>query len=381
MNSSTGNGQNIKPSKTKINLLWIIIFALLIISPRAVYFLTFGLVDTQNHENRNAASKPALNIENIEAYPGQYESYFNDRIPFRNQLIRLNNYIDYFVFKQSSSVHVEIGKDGWLFYRSENDGNPLEQSLGGRLFSDEDLETISLRLISMKDNLAKKDMEFVLFIAPNKETIYREYIPDYYVQESAITQVDQLVSYLSKNTDIRVVYPKDRITKEKSKNPDRPLYYKLDTHWNDLGAYLGAISFTDEFGLKLPSLENVSITENGRSNGDLADLLNIAIPNGDKYFEIEGVSNLATVTEKSDFYSEYIFHTPGADSRRLFVYRDSFSSAMAPYVATQFAESKWVYSGYFQGSQIYDYDPDIFVLEIAERYIEELEAAEFMDIG
>ena len=51
---------------------------------------------------------------------------------------------------------------------------------------------------------------------------------------------DQIVEYLKTNTDIRVVYPYEELMRFKEKYPDEPLYYHLDTHWNELGAYIGA---------------------------------------------------------------------------------------------------------------------------------------------
>lgn len=137
----------------KMNMVWIITFAILIVSPGFVYFLIGSFVDTANYENRNAAEQPQLNIGNIAAFPQEYEAYFNDHIPFRNQLVQLNSRIDYFVFRQSSSDAVEIGKDGWLFYCAADNGDPIEQVLGKRLFTEEDLRVIADNLVSMRNKL------------------------------------------------------------------------------------------------------------------------------------------------------------------------------------------------------------------------------------
>ena len=54
------------------------------------------------------------------------------------------------------------------------------------------------------------------------------------------TCVDRLVDYLKENTDIRIVYPKQELLKVKEENPDILLYRKLDTHWNNVGGYIGS---------------------------------------------------------------------------------------------------------------------------------------------
>ena len=57
----------------------------------------------------------------------------------------------------------------------------------------------------------------------------------------------------------------------------------------------------------------------------------------------------------------------------MFVCRDSFALALAPNLATYFENSVWIHRRVFDQQQIFDYEADIFVLEIAERYIRNLE--------
>lgn len=104
-------------------------------------------------------------------------------------------------------------------------------------------------------------------------------------------------------------------------------------------------------------------------------MLNITIKNGDIVYTLEDIDLNKTELEKADFFGEYIYHTPeaGADARRLFVRRDSFSSALMPFLATEFEDSIFVHQESFSQQQIFDYDSDIFVLEVVERNIPQLE--------
>ena len=307
-----------------------------------------------------------LTYENYEKFLRSYELYYNDHIPFRNQLIRFNNSIDYFLFGQSSHEYVAVGKDGWLFYCNNEDGNPIKQSLGYWHFTDLELQTIADNLITTKDSLEKHGIEFVLFIAPNKETIYLEQLPNYYNRKDCSTSTDQLINYLRKNTDIRIVYPKEELLEQKENIPEWPLYYKLDTHWNSLGAYIGATSLVKELGIEMPILKEILIEEKLLSDGDLTKMLNISINDGDSY-TLSKFSESSTKCDKNDFYTEYIYHTPGVDQRKLFVRRDSFSTAMAPIVATQFENSVWIHKDAFNQQQLFDSSTDVFILEIVER--------------
>lgn len=348
-------------------LAWIIIFVMIIVLPYPASFALGKHMKTENNENRTLQERPILTSSNYETFSKEFENYFNDNIPFRNQLIRLNNSIDYFIFNRSSSEKVLVGKNGWLFYPNNADRNPVEQSLGYWNFTDTQLQTIAENLTSTKRVLESMGIEFILFIAPNKETIYMDELPDYYDRRSNYTSTDQLVDYLRENTDICILYPKDELINERQKNPDILLYYKLDTHWNSVGGYIAAECIADELDIKMPALSEITIDSEYSSNGDLTEMLNITINNGDINYKLTGISELNTYCEKHDSFTEFIYHTPGTDTRRLFVKRDSFSTALAPLLATQFENSIWVHNNHFEQQQIFDYNADIFILETVER--------------
>lgn len=352
--------------------LWTAVFILIIVSPSFTYFFLGKYVDSENYENRSSASKPTLTTENYELFPKAYDTYYNDNIPFRNQLIRLNSSIDYFLFNQSPNKNVVIGKDGWLFYCDNKDANPVEQSLGYWHFTEEQLQKIAENLTTVQRILNSHGIEFVLFIAPNKETIYKEKLPDYYKVKTAYTSTDQLVDYLHEQTTIRVIYPKKELLAAKEEQRDIYLYHKLDTHWNSAGAYIGATCLAKELGIEMPSIDAVSLQTKHLSSGDLSNMLHTQINSGTIDYDITGISSLNTENEKWDFLTEFLYHTTGADPRRLFVYRDSYASAMASSLATQFSDSLWIYKDNFNWQQVSDYGANIFVLETVERYEAEL---------
>lgn len=353
------------------SVLWIIMFIIVIMAPSASFVLLKDYVDAENYENRNKIERPKLSFGNFDTFPEEFEKYYNDNLPYRNQLVMLNNSIDYFGFKQSSSDKVVIGKDGWLFYSSKSDYNPLEQSLGYWKYTEEQLKAITDNLIVTKRALERRGIEFVLFIAPNKETIYPEKLPDYYEFQDEESSTEQLIKYLRENTDIRIVYPYKELIKAKEERPDLILYRKTDTHWNKAGAYIGAVSLAEELGVTMPGIDEVSFSQVCPLKGDLANMLNIPEEEGEIDYNIDYLSEYHTTKEETS--AGYLFYTKGADQRDLFVKRDSFSTAMAPCIATQFENSVFIRSEYFKQRYISEYNPDIFVLETVERYLPVLE--------
>lgn len=137
---------------------------------------------------------------------------------------------------------------------------------------------------------------------------------------------------------------------------------------------MGAVSLAKELGIDMLPIDKISCTPIYSDNGGLTDMLNITIKDGDIDYELDGYSNLHTDNEVWDFDTELIYHTKGADKRNLFVYRDSFSSALAPYIASQFENSYFVHRFNYEQQQIFDYNADIFVFETVERYIHVINA-------
>lgn|GEM_PF-5871751 len=86
------------------------------------------------------------------------------------------------VFKCSTVHGISQGKeqDDWLFYANTSDGDPISCYQGTNLFSEEDLKNIVQNCINQRDFLEVQGKEFAIFIAPNKERVYSEYMQDKY---------------------------------------------------------------------------------------------------------------------------------------------------------------------------------------------------------
>lgn len=343
---------------------WILMFIGIMIIPHILWFFLGQYVDTTNYENRNMAERPLLSTNTYLEYPKQYEAYFNDNVPFRNQLIRLNNMIDYYLFNQSSNDEVVIGKEDWLFY---NTGG-IEQALGAWQYTEEDLQLIADNMETTRKILEAEGIEFILFIAPNKSAIYTEYLPDYYHVINEVTPTEQIVSYLRANTNVRVIYPKDELILAKETFPDVNLFHQADTHWNMIGGYVGTCPLLLELGIEMPALRDIEVKPGEQHIGDLTRLLNIPPRVLNVEYQLIGTSEYPAECDKDDPHSEHIYHTSGMDDRRVLMFSDSFCEAMAPTIAAQFNNCWFVRVGYEQ-EKIFDYDTDIFILETIERNV------------
>lgn len=360
----------------------LVTFITIMCSSWLLWFLLKKFVDTTNYENREPAIKPQLSIDNYKNFSKEYEAYFNDNIPFRNNLITLHGAIDYFIFNKSSNPKVIVGDDDWLFYENIDDGDPIGCYQGINLFSEEQLRIIAQKYTDIESFLNKQGKEFILFIAPNKERVYSEKMPKQYGEPAEYYKALQVVEYLRVNTQIRVVYPYDELMEAKSKLFEN-IWYKTDTHWNLVGGYIATSALLSELGIEIPDIlsDEISIVSGDRTTGDLAAMLNLMsfFKNTDCEYKVIGYNTHNMQTIEWDFYNAIIYHAENADPRKIYVYRDSFSTNMSDYIGSQFTDSYLRHRETYSYDDFVQQDPDIFVYETVERYVGDLLTYQFND--
>lgn len=344
----------------------IALFLLLFGTAYFVWPLLRNSLGTENTENRNLAEMPRFSMDTLSEFPAAYEAYLNDHLPFRSQLIKANSAIRYYLFRASASADVVIGKDGWLFYTADDS---TECYLGRKLFTEDELKTIADNMQQAKDRLAEKGIPFVLFIAPNKERMYAEYLPGYYGPPAEVNPLQQVIAYLQTNTDVTVVCPLDALNRKKQESPMQLLYHKTDTHWNELGAYIGVSELMDALGLPW-NHERASVEQSQDTTGDLANMLNLpgVIDPGDTY-TVSGCEVPGTQKTEDEFFGSIRYVSPSCTNGKLMICRDSFCTAMSGFLGNAFTECNLVHSQAFTMDMIDREQPDYFVLETVERYL------------
>ena len=73
---------------------------------------------------------------------------------------------------------------------------------GEDLLTEDELASIAETLCISRDNLASEGCDFIIYIAPNKERIYADELPDYYGDPADEHAALQIYSYLKTHTDI-----------------------------------------------------------------------------------------------------------------------------------------------------------------------------------
>ncbi|MCR5250492.1 MAG: hypothetical protein K6E50_07800 [Lachnospiraceae bacterium] len=353
---------------------WILLagFVLGICLPLPLWMLIGSKAASSGSEMRMLAERPVLTAENYAEYPGLFEEYLGDHLPFKDALVAGNAATDYLLFR-SSSDRVIVGKEDWLFYAAKMDGDPVSDYQGSVLYGKKQLASIAERLCAQRDKLAAEGTRFVIFFAPNKERVYAEYMPEQYGAPAEEYRLKQLADYLQENTDLEVVNSLEAVLQAKNET-EAPLWYKTDTHWNDLGAYVGSRELLGTLGIELPALSECTVEAGEPTSGDLARILHLEslFEKKDREYRIAEFELRCEIQAEEGYHAGVNAHAEGADPRRIYFCRDSYADAMIAYVGNCFTDSRFVYRAFYTEEDRKAFAPDIFVYEIVERYLNEL---------
>lgn len=362
--------------KKSNNALWVVVFCVFFLAPQTFYLFCGKYLDSENYEKRELAEKPRVSLATMAQYPVAFDTYYNDTLPFRTQIIQINSLIDYYGFHESPVSKVICGKDDWLFYNPRGaDGDPIGDLTGTSFFTSEELEVMVENLVQTRNHLQTQGREFVIMINPNKESLYgMQYLPELYGADYNYTKADQVVSYLKEHSDLKVVYPKEEIQKAMREFPKYEFYYSTDTHWNALGAYIGTQCLLEELGYEMPHLESENIKHiDSVDGGDLANMMGLSSHIMEKNsYTIDFIADASIKDVSNPVFDEHRFISDSLNNKKLLMIRDSFGNAMAPYIGGYFSETYMPHRGDYSVAMIMEENPDIVVYEVVERYVDNL---------
>lgn len=337
--------------KKAIDISLILVLFLCVLIP--MVFFNFKPNQISVVENR-ALSEPAEITDGVSEYMKSIDSYIDDRIGFRDNLMTVYNDFNYKLLN-GNHPNVIKGKNGWLFYK-----DTLPDYTGVNVTPEK--TAYQIEILKAIDNWCKeRDITFILAVGPNKSSIYYEYMPDN-ITKAEHTNVDTVIPLL-KEAGINVAYPKAALLEDKA---FRENYLKLDSHWN---AYGSQFMFKEIVNFTNNTWQDIPISEGTLDWGDLSVMMGTT-PSGDTSVNVEvPVADNAQVVEVG---SKHI-NISSQNTDKVIVYRDSFHIALVNY-----------YSHYFNGDLYWrfniDFDlvekekPKYLILSCAERYFDRIVA-------
>lgn len=315
----------------------LLIFLFVMFAPTVSYFFAKDYLPSQNGENRNLAEKPTLSFRGIADYPKKFDDYYGDNMPYRSELVRLWRDLNYSIFNESVDDRVLLGKnendEPWLFYDNVNDGDELSYINGKKVFTEEELSVASEKMREQTAKCLSKNIDLFYIMLPNKSMVYSEYLP-----KSTITKEDAFIpmfNYLKEHGIDNIYYPSELLQRAKSNGE---LYYRTDTHWNQLGAYVVADRVMQcIYGKELFGEIKITNAYTEDFSGDLHSFMGISESMKDNCITVD-YGNTSKITKDSIKVGDgklFIYHNPEykIDETALLV-GDSFSiNAVLPFTS------------------------------------------------
>lgn len=260
------------------------------------------------------------------------------------------------------------GKDDWLFL--DNDSNRVIQQITGDLiFSDRRLQQWQFVLETRYLWLREKGIPYFFLIAPNKECVYPEYLPEG-VHLSSARCINQLSQHLQAHSFFKIIYPLPELAAAKA---GMLVYRKQDTHWNAFGAFTAYQSLT----LEIAKLRQIFILQpevlrffECQKAGDLGTKLGIR---QETTIDVEFLQGkIATCVFNNQVRNQgnlMIFEHPDRTLPKAVFFRDSFASDLLPFLAESFSKLVVAWQPNLDYILIQQEQPDLVISQQIERYL------------
>jgi hypothetical protein len=345
------------------------------VAPGLGLALGFDRTTISESEMRELATWPAWSWppKDLAAWPGAFQQYFEDHFMLRNRLIDWRSRALWHGLRTSSSDTVIAGKGGWLFYAA--DGG-LDDWIQVEPFTPDALEVWRQTLVRRRAFLAHRGIPFLFVIAPDKQMIYPEYMPDSLRRMRESFRADQLIDYMRLTTpDFEILDLRPAVIAAK---PTELLYHRYDTHWNDRGGLAGYQPIAKRLRRWFPAIEPLT-----RADFDTS----AAVPSGDKTTML-GLTDRGKLAmpglvlrrhdgyrivepERPDPYGEEGLLVTEHRDRSLpkaVIYRDSFAGRLIPYLSEHFSRASYLWQNEFDFEEIEREKPDVVIQEFVARH-------------
>lgn len=331
-------------------------------------------------ENRRQSTLPPLNFPHVRSFAKQFDQYYKENFGWRNALFYAYSRWKLNILGESPLPEkVVVGNNGW-FYLGNSYNRVVDQHRGLLPLSADSARIIAQHLTDTQQRLAKQGIRFYVLIAPDSHTIYPEHLPEQLTVSTQPSRLDVLKEIMGQ-TNVPFIDIRDTLLAAKKKHI---VYYQTDTHWNDYGTLIGSAALINRIRRDIPVLPEPRLTDyridkQRGLGGDLTTMLTVQNEHKDPvYYVIEPAASrvakqVAEVPNPVSGFPSVRFAKATTDSLpRLLFIGDSFSHSMMQFVPGYFRSAYFVRGRHIDPAVVAAEKPDVLVVEIVERNINEL---------
>lgn len=262
-----------------------------------------------------------------------------------------------------------LGKNGWIFL--DHDSNRVIDQITGRHLLDQQGVDAWKKLILERDQyVASVGAQHLMFVAPNKELVYSEQLPDW-VEIAEQRPIHQIMAALGPQRARKIIYPLEAIRAGKMQGLTYP---KSDTHWSGFGAYIGYQAFCA--GLSNSGIEPLRVEgsrvafEEVPYVGDLGIKFEPPVSAPTLSARIEGAAGRLAFDNRIPNRGRIrVFVNKDTTLPRCVMFGDSFGGNLLPFLKESFSTLVYVYGKSFDRELIEAYQPDVVLSQFVERFL------------
>ena len=299
--------------------------------------------------------KPELNFDDL--YSGKYqklmEEYLNDNTGGRPYLVRINNQMEWWLFKATNVESVVIGKENYLYEQSY-----IDAYYGTDFIGDDVVKEKMRKLARVRDTLESRGVKLVVAIAPGKGSFYPEYFP---AEVKTKMQRTNYQAYKEAFEKTNIPFVDFRSWFESIKSTSKyPLFPKGGIHWSSYGEILAADSLIKRIN---------GLTTDSQMNSIHIDFFKSAQSAYYRDEDIEESMNLLFNLDDG---------TLGYPVHNVIKHKASRTTQLLTIADSYFWDMHhWRSNGYFTNGQFWYYNREVY----PDFYAKETFVQDFVDLG
>ncbi len=208
-------------------------------------------------------------------YSALKEKWVQENFGLRNHYVRLNNQVNWVLFRKPQAQRVLTGKSDYMY-----EFEYIAAYYGRDFVGTDSLDRLSFKLKKLQDTLGKINKLILPVLALGKASFYPEYIPDDYKTTPGVSNYIYLREKFKHDKALNIDF--NRYFLDLKHTSRVPLYPQYGIHWSQYAALLAFDSLVkysqEKLRVDLPDLKvtGFEMSEKLRENDfDLGEALNL----------------------------------------------------------------------------------------------------------
>ncbi len=266
-----------------------------------------------------------------------------------------------------------LGKDGWLFYTE--DGS-LDDFTNENALTAEELRRWRDVVVRARNWCQARGIVYLFTLPPDKYVIYPEFYPPSVKALGPVSRTDQVMT-ATLDTGVVLDIRQAILTGSRRER----VFDVTDTHWNERGAFIAYQQIIEALRTRVPAVppahdrSEFDAPTREVEGRDLAAMMGLKrvlreqdlrlVPKTPrKYRVLEPLGGYATGGN-----GLIITEIPGSTLPRAVIFRDSFTSKLAPFLSEHFSRAVYLWQNDFDAKIVGEEHPDVVIQEIVGRHL------------